>query len=166
MKLTESSEVLKLVGGLSLGLESLLGGQIMADWVHLGEGLGGGLTIAVREKVLGVYSLDVASVPGHSRLVDHVLWTAHPVLALSRMITVNHFVVVILWRHASVHLDGLKSFVGKLDWVDTLVPEDLSLDVAAGCSESLVFGGDMASISCHELLLEFSCNFQLTHLLL
>ena len=135
MKLTESSEVFELVGYLGLGLEPLVSAQIVANWVLLGEGLGGCLAVAVGEQVLRVDALDVTGVAWDARLVDHVLGTAYPVLAVSRVIAVDHLVVIVAGNRACVDLDCLEALTRKLDWMYTLVSQNFSLDVAAGRSE-------------------------------
>ena len=116
------------------------------------------------ENVLTDEALDVPSIPWHSLISNHVVWTSNPIFSESAVVPVDYLVLVD-WRDKA---RAVKSFGVTLksshgDWMLTKIGQDLPLDLSSSGSESFVLGGDVASVPWQVLFVIVRCFGDLGH---
>ena len=106
----------------------------------------------------------MAGVAWYLLLADHVVGSSGPVLAVSRLVSVNDLVLVNV-RNELVAIESIR--VIHLSWNDdgmnATVGQDISLDLACGISEALILGGHVPSITWKVLLVVIAWSCESCH---
>ena len=118
----------------------------------------------MRENVLTDEALDMSSIPWHSLISNHVVWTSNPIFSESTVVPMNYLVLV-YWRDKTRAVKSLGIALKSChsNWVLPEIGQDLPLDLSSGGSESFVFGGDVASVSRQVLFVIVRCFRNLAH---
>lgn len=161
--LTKSTELVRLELVRILGLEPLLRIHIVAHWVLTVESPEREVAVSLAMEVFADEALDMALVAWNVLLSYFVGGASDPVLSEYAEVAVNELVLVDLSGQVTQIAITLVPHLNLLQHrlVAPSVCQDFSLDLALGGSEAVDFGGDVAGVARHVVLVEVggSCKF-------
>lgn len=148
--LTKTSEVLRSILVSILGLKSFFWDHVMTDWMFFTNGFWSWISVRLSEQIFTDESLDMSCVTWDLLISNLVVWATNPIFRKSAHVSEYNFIFINLWNEIwAIQSWGLIFILILLknNWMNSIVRENLSFNLACGRTESFVFRWDMSSVS-------------------